>query len=174
MNGDEDASGPLTTRIGPDEVLQGHFFGRQIRPSEGTWGVPRSGLTGDEFDMVFMRREWPAMPPAGRHVRPWLPPESRAARDRQAEGRQTQSQTVEAHERVPEPARPEGQAQGPARILGEHLQHAAARDRENRPQEPRSSVSATRPRECPWPGAVAPRDATPIRPGRATPVRRTC
>ena len=46
MNGDEDASGPLTTRIGPDEVLQGHFFGRQIRPSEGTWGVPRSGLTG--------------------------------------------------------------------------------------------------------------------------------
>ncbi|OQM59621.1 hypothetical protein B5780_1414 [Bifidobacterium longum] len=92
---------------------------------------------GDEFDMVFMRREWPAMPPAGRHVRPWLPPESRAARDRQAEGRQTQSQTVEAHERVPEPARPEGQAQGPARILGEHLQHAAARDRENRPQEPR-------------------------------------
>ena len=113
---------------------------------------------GDEFDMVFMRREWPAMPPAGRHVRPWLPPESRAARDRQAEGRQTQSQTVEAHERVPEPARPEGQAQGPARILGEHLQHAAARDRENRPQEPRSSVSATCPRECPWPGAVAPGD----------------
>jgi len=46
VNGDEDASGPLTTRIGPDEVLQGHFFGRQIRPSEGTWGVPRSGLTG--------------------------------------------------------------------------------------------------------------------------------
>ena len=37
----------------------------------------------------------------------------------------------------PEPARPEGQAQGPARILGEHLQRATARDRENRPQEPR-------------------------------------
>ena len=98
-------------------------------------GARRS--VGDEFDMVFMRREWPVMPPTGRHVRPWLPPESRAARDRQAEDRQAGPQAVEAHERVPEPARPEGQAQGPARILGGHLQRAAGRDRENRPQEPR-------------------------------------
>ena len=61
----------------------------------------------------------------------------RVPRDRQAEDRQAGPQAVEAHERVPEPARPEGQAPVPARILGGHLQRAAGRDRENRPQEPR-------------------------------------
>ena len=72
---------------------------RQIDPATGGWARLKQRM-----EYVLDER--------GERV-PLIDPET---------GRQkTDKQAVEAHERVPEPARPEGQAQGPARILGEDL-----------------------------------------------------